>query len=152
MNRELPISLERIPSDTGTGHDPVLLVATAEPSSSTTGLYRRFTGEAAGCRAGENLVVIASTGALNSPDLVAASGRRHSGSAFKMALDIRRYDGPIRANDPWIALVRMDLGSLDGGRYAVVVEQTTRRFTDRQHPERATNPVTIERRLQFNCD
>jgi hypothetical protein len=148
---QLRTSVARIPSDTGSGSDPALFVVPAGAGSSTVDLYRRFSGAPAGCRAREKVVAIASTGVLNTPDQVSASGRRRGRDIFEMSLEIRRFEGSIRANDPWIALIRMELGSLEAGAYQLVVQETARRYTELRHPERATNPTTSERRISFNC-
>ena len=151
MIETLEISIEPIPSETGLGSDPVVLVVPAEKGARTSDLYRRFGGSPADCRAQEEMAAIVSTGALNTPDHVSATGRRHNSNSFEMNLEIRRFEGSIRANDPWIALVRMEIGSLERGPYQLVVQLTEFRFTELQHPERATNSVTSERRTSFNC-
>ena len=68
-----------------------------------------------------------------------------------MDVEIRRFDGPLAANDPWLALVRMDLGSLEPGAYQLVVRETVLHFTELHHPENAVDPAMSERRLSFNC-
>jgi hypothetical protein len=147
----LGTSVEGIPSDTGSGTDPVVLVVAAVEGASTVDLYRRFSGVPASCRARERLVAIVSTGALNTPDRVSATGCRRDSNCFEMSIEIRRFEGAIDGNDPWIALVRMELGSLDPGAHQLVIQETVFRFTEFHHPERATNPATSERRMRFNC-
>lgn len=128
-----------------------MLVAPSGGSASTADLYRRFGGSSAGCRAQEKVAAVVSTGVLNTPDRVNATGRRRDGNSFEMNLEIRRFEGSIFANDPWIALIRMELGSLDPDAYELVVQETVLHFTESQHPERASNPATSERRMRFSC-
>jgi hypothetical protein len=147
----LETSVERIPSDTGLGPDSAVLVVPAGEGASTADLYRRFSGAPASCRARERVVAIVSTGVLNTPDQVSATGRRRDGNSFEMNLEIRRFEGSLRANDPWIALVRMELGFLEPGTYQLVVQETMLRFMDLHHPERVTDPTTSEQRMSFDC-
>ncbi|UCF91852.1 MAG: hypothetical protein JSW39_26875 [Desulfobacterales bacterium] len=151
MIEPLETSVERIPSDAGLGPHSVVLVVPAAEGTRTADLYRRFSGASANCRAREAVVAIVSTGVLNTPDRVRATGRRRDGNRFEMNLEIRRFEGSIRANDSWIALVRMEFGSLEPGTYQLVVQATVLRFVDLHHPERATNPTTSEQHLSFSC-
>jgi hypothetical protein len=147
----LETSVEGIPSDTARGSDPSVFVLPADPGSSTADMYRRFSGSPSSCRAREGVVAIVSTGVLNSPDRFSATGGRRDVTNFEMDLDIRRFEGSIRANDPWIALARMELGSLEPGSYRLIVRETVRRFTDLAHPEAATDPTKTERSFAFAC-
>lgn len=151
MMEPLGTSVEGIPSDTGVGPDAAVLVVAAVEGTSTVDLYRRFSGVPASCRARERLVAIVSTGVLNTPDQVSATGHRRDGNCFEISLEIRRFEGAIDGNDPWIALIRMELGSLAPGAYQLVVQETVFRFTDLRHPERTTNLATSERRMNFAC-
>ena len=147
----LETSVERIPSDTGLGSNFAVLVVPAGKGASTVDLYRRFSGVPASCRARERVVAIVSKGVLNTPDQVSATGRRRDGNRFEMNLEIRRFEGSMRANDPWIALVRMELGFLEPGTYQLVVQEMVLRFMDLHHPEQAIDPTTSEYRISFDC-
>jgi hypothetical protein len=146
----LETSVEGIPSDTGRGSDPAVFVIPADRGSRTVDLYRHL-DTAVACRAGEAVVAIATTGVLNSPDRVEATGARRDLETFELDLEIRRFEGSIRANDPWIALARVELGSLDPGSYLLIVRETALRFTDPARPETATDPTATERNFSFAC-
>lgn len=151
MIEPLETTIERIPSDTGLGSGSSVLVVPAGEGESTARLYRRFIMAPAICRAPERVVAIVSTGVLNSPDQVGATGRRGEGNSFETDLEIRRFEGSMRANDPWIALVRMELGSLEPGSYQLMVKETVLHFRDRLRPECAIDPSTSKRRVSFDC-
>jgi hypothetical protein len=151
MSEHLNTSIEPIPFDAGLGPDAAVLIITAEEDAGTGDLYRRFSGSPYGCRAGKRAVAIASTSVLNSPDLVTAVGRRSSGSEFELDIEICRFEGTIRGNDPWIALVRLELGFLKAGAYYLLVRETVFSFKDPQHPEQKTNRTSSEQRIQFDC-
>jgi len=97
------------------------------------------------------MAAIVSTGALNTPDQVSVTGSRRYRDSFDLDLEIRRFDGPMAANDPWLALIRMELGLLEPGSYRLTVHETAMRFTDIRHPETATEPMTTERSFGFVC-
>jgi hypothetical protein len=128
-----------------------MLVVPVGDGASTADLYRQFSGTPARCQAREELVAIVSTIELNTPDQVSATGRQRDGNCFEMSLEIRRFEGSIDANDPWIALVRMDLGCLEPGTYQLVVRETEFRFSEMRHPERANKSSTSERGMSFDC-
>lgn len=151
MMEPLEVSIGRIPSDTARVSDLALIVLPADPGSTAEELYRRGGEAPARCPAGQRAVAIVSTGELNTPDEVGANGRRRDRDSFELDLQIRRFSGSIRANDPWIALVRLELGMLDAGSYRLTVKQTVLRFADRSHPEDATDPTTTEHYFSFEC-
>jgi hypothetical protein len=141
------------PAPTGVGLEfgPRMMVVPAQPGTTTVDLYRQYIGAPESCQARQPMVAIVRTGVLNSPDQVTSSGSQRSGTTFTIALEIRRFDGPLAGNDPWVALIQVDLGSLDPGSYQLVVQETVLRFTDLHHPERATDPMRREQRMSFDC-
>jgi hypothetical protein len=151
MIEPLEINTTRIPSDQGLAGGPLIMVVPSLKSAPTDELYLRFGNAPVSCRSQESVAAIVSTGALNSPDRVAATGGRLDEGVFELVLEIRAFDGPLAANDPWIALVRVELGALKPGEYQFVVRETVLRFTDLDHPESATDPATSERRISFDC-
>lgn len=130
---------------------PAIMIVPAGDSASTADLYRQFIEAPASCRARERVVVIVSTGMLNAPDEVSSTGHWRDGDSIEMNIEIRRFEGPLAGNDPLLALVRMEIGSLEPGAYQLAVQETVLRFMDLHHPERATNPTTSEQRINFNC-
>lgn len=151
MIETLETSIEPIPFDAVIPSASGMQVVPIEPGESTVDLYRRYGEVSYACRAGTDVVAIVSSGILNTPDHVSATGGRRDDVTFEIDVEIRRFDGPIRANDPWVALIRMDLRSLDAGAYELVVRETEFRFSEMNHPERAIDPTTSERRLSFEC-
>jgi hypothetical protein len=73
-------------------------------------------------------------------------------SVLNVDLEIRRFEGDLAANDPWIALVSVELGRLKPGAYEVVLRSTVLRFQDLRHPEAATDPTVSEQRFRFECN
>lgn len=149
MIETLETSITPIPSEQGSP-DASVTVVPADEGVDTAELYRRHTRDSPQCRAQRPSVGLVSTGVLNTPDRVAATGVRRDGR-FEIALELRRFDGPMAANDPWIAVVRAELGRLDQGSYRLNVQQTVLRFTDIEHPELTSDPVVTERSLDFDC-
>lgn len=151
MIKTLEVSIERIPSDTAITPESVMLVVRMRTGDSAVDLYRRLAGASHACKAGEEVAAIVSSEALNTPDHVSAIGSQRDAMTFKIDLEIRRFRGPIRANDPWIALINMHLGALKSGVYELVVHETEFRFAEMRHPERATRWADRERRMAFDC-
>ena len=151
MIEQLQIRIVRVPSGGGLKEAAVIMMV---PSLDvpTADLFLRFAQAPPRCRAREDIAAIVSTGLLNSPDTLSATGGRAAERMFEIDLEICAFDGPLAANDPSIALLRMELGSLERGAYELVVRTTVSRFTDRQQPERGTNPTAREERLQFHCE
>lgn len=74
------------------------------------------------------------------------------GSLLTVEVEIRQFTGPLAANDPWIALVRVGLGSLQPASYELALRTTVLAFNDLRHPESASGPSTSERRFRFECN
>jgi hypothetical protein len=141
------------PAPTGLGLEfgPRMMVVPAQPGTTTVDLYRQFISAPESCPAHQPTVAIVRTGVLNSPDQVALRSSQRRGATFTLELEIRRFDGPLAGNDPWVALIQVDLGALDPGSYQLVAQETVLRFTDLHHPERATDPASREQRMSFDC-
>ena len=151
MIEDLEIDITPVPFGRDLEDSPAMLVVSSGADASTADLYRRFREAPAHCRSRTRVVAIVSTDVLNTPDQVSATGRLRDGSSFEMNLEIRRFDGPLAGNDPWVALVRMELGFLEPGAYQLIVLETVLRFTELHYSERAANPTTSEQRMTFNC-
>jgi hypothetical protein len=130
---------------------PRMMITERHAGLTPLSAYRQHVAAPVQCRAGQPLVAIVRIGPLATPDQVAVIRSQRKGSEFRVAVEIRHYDGALFANDPWIALVQVELGPLMPGAYELWVEETTLRFADLGHPETATGPVTVEQRLRFEC-
>lgn len=144
-------SVTSVPSGEGIELGPRMMVVPADQTVATPSLYRRYIKASRSCRAGEPVVAIIRTEMLNTPDRVAVTASRHSGARFAVDIEIRRYDGPLAANDPWVALILVDLDSLEPGTYQLVAQETVLRFTELHQPDRATGPTMTEQHMTFTC-
>jgi hypothetical protein len=131
---------------------PEFVVVPAQEGVASADFYRRYAHAPFSCRAHEPTLAIIRTPPLSTPDRVAVSATSWLASVLTVDLDIRRFDGTLFANDPWIALVSVELGPLDPGAYEVVVRSTVLRFQDLRHPETATDPTVTEQHFRFECD
>lgn len=151
MSDAVDISVTLVPTGEGLEFGPRMIVVPARPGMESADMYRQFMGPPESCRARQPMVTIVRTGVLNSPDRVVVTSSQRKRTVFAIELEIRRFDGPLAGNDPWIALIRADLGLLEPGTYQLVVQETVLRFMDLHHPERATAPTTSEQHMSFNC-
>jgi hypothetical protein len=147
----LTIGVTRVPAGSGMEHGSTLVVGSAEQEASTAELFERFSRKSSGCRAGQRTVAIISAGVFDSPDQVTATGSRRDRTGFDLNLEVRDFDGPLAANDQWLALVRMELGYPEEGSYQLTVHETVLRFTDIGRPETAEKARTAEWCFHFSC-
>jgi hypothetical protein len=140
-----------IPADNGLELRPRIMVAPLLLGVAVADLYRQFHEAPPVYRVREPMVALLRTEMLNTPDRVAVTGSARTNGTFVVDIEIRRFDGPLAANDPWAAVIRVDLGSLEQGRYSIEMYETVLRFMELHHPERATNPTTSDVRMSFNC-
>ena len=151
MIEHLEVNISHIPSGRGLEEGPAMIVVPSLSGATTAELYVRFGHAPASCRSQEPVAAIASTGLLNSPDRVGVTGTRLDNGVFELALEIRAFNGPLAGNDPWIALVQMELGILHPGAYLLIARKTVLGFSDLHHPEYATNPTSTDERMSFDC-
>ncbi len=157
MIEPLTISVTRVPAVSGMESGPCLepgptvVVGSVGQEAGTAELFERFSRKSSGCRAGQRTVAIISTGVFDTPDQVTATGSRRDRTAFDLNLEVSDFDGPMAANDQWLALVRMELGYPEEGSYQLTVHETVRRFTDIGRPETAEKVRTAEWRFRFSC-
>ncbi len=141
-----------VPSGQGFESGPRMMVVLADDGMATADLYREHINHSArSCPAQRPIVALVRTTTQKSPDRVTITGSRRDDNTFIVDVEIRRYDGPLAGNDPWIALIRTELGSLSAGEYALVVQETRLRFTNLHDPDQASDPVTTSERLIFHC-
>jgi hypothetical protein len=128
------------------------MVVPAQEGVAPKDLYRNNANTPFHCAARILALAIMRTQPLASPDQAAVAAASWTGSVLAVDLEIRRYDGYLAANDPWIALVSLELGRLEPGPHEVAVRTTVLHFTDLLHPEAATDPASSEQRFRFECN
>jgi hypothetical protein len=99
--------------------------------------------------AGKPLVALIRSEPLSTPDQFQVADALRMDRTFRVALERRRFVGALFANVVTVALVEVELGSLNEGLYHMVVVETALEFEDVQHPEKAANPTTSEQTLKF---
>jgi hypothetical protein len=116
--------------------DPVVALATKGSGSTPLERYRAARHRRWSSR--QHLVLLVRLEQANSPDLVDVSASRQ-GNAIDVAITVRRYSGPLAANDVTVPLVEVDLGRLPAGTYDVSVNETVMDFDDLDRPDLATH-------------
>lgn len=140
----------RIPS--GTLPDGPSFVVVPAGHGTLAELYARGTHGVAPGPAGKPMLALMRTDLLATPDRLAVLATSRVGAVFTIELEIKAYRGPLAANDPWIGLVSVDLGSLEPDKYEFAVKTTIRSFDDLRRPENASAPEISERRFRFECE
>lgn len=100
--------------------------------------YRAGPGHAGPYGAGTPLVLLVRSAPLGSPDTFVVSAARRDGRTVRVALERRRFTGPLAANVVTTALVEVRLGALAAGDYRVQVVETVLDFSTYEHPETAS--------------
>jgi hypothetical protein len=142
-------SISRHFSDALPQDGPTLLVA--QDSVAPAELYRRGMSSPLRCAAKVPVAALIRTPLLSSPDVVAARAGEWTGSVLTIEVEIRRFTGPLAGNDPWIALVRVGLGSLQPGSYELALRTTVLAFADLHHPESAGGESISGQSFHFEC-
>ena len=151
MNEKLDTAIERMPVGTLPADGPPLVLGPSAGRASASEFYRAHLGAPLDCAAPGPLAAVIRSDVLATPDRLMATGSRTEGRTFAIDLDVRRFEGPMAANDPWVALVRVELGQVEPGRYDLVVRTTLWHFDDRAHPESARNPESSIEHIRFDC-
>jgi hypothetical protein len=89
---------------------------------------------------GVPLVVIIRLPDANSPDVVTVTDAHRDGSKVSIAIETRRFDGPLSANEVTTPLVEVVLGALPKGTYTIDIDERVLRFTKYGAPQTATDP------------
>jgi hypothetical protein len=144
-------TISRHPSEALPQGGPSVVVV-AQNSVAPAELYRRGMSSPLRCAANVPVVALIRTPLLSSPDVVAAKAGEWTPSLLIVELEIRQFTGPLAANDPWIALVCVGLGSLQPAPYELALRTTVLAFSDLHHPESASGPSTTEQRFRFECN
>lgn len=128
------------------------MVVPAEDGRPRADLYRNHVNVPLRCAAGLPILALIRTPLLSTPDLVAVLSVCLSGSELTVEVEIRKFTGDLAANDPWIALIGVELGKLEAGKYGAAVITTILQFDDQRDPESAADPVVTEQLFHFECD
>ncbi|MCF6338517.1 MAG: hypothetical protein L3J84_11295 [Gammaproteobacteria bacterium] len=147
----MKIDLTRVLSGENLKVGPAIMIVPTINDATTVDLYRQFREAPANCQSRKKNVAIVATGLLNTPDQVSGIGCRRDGNSFEINLETRRFEGPLAGNDPWFALIKMELGSLKQGIYTLAIKERVLRFIDFRHPEHATNSTTTKQHMSFDC-
>jgi hypothetical protein len=144
-------TVSRVPSGALPDSGPPLIVVSAAEGIAPAELYMRHVTAPFECAAGKPMLALIRTQLLSTPDQVAVVAAAWTASVLEIGFEIRRYTGPLAANDPWVALVGVELGKLDPGPYEVAVQTTVLGFRELRHPENATKPTVSAQRFRFTC-
>ena len=144
-------SISRHPSDALPAGGPPLVILPAKDALAPDELYRRGISSPLRCPANDRVVALIRTPVLSSPDMVAANAGEWRDRLLTVELEIRSFTGALLANDPWVALVKVEMGSLAPGTYEILARTTRLEFSHRNHPETAGRPSVTEQRWRFEC-
>jgi hypothetical protein len=89
---------------------------------------------------GTPLVVIVRLPDANSPDRFAVTDANRDGAKIAIAIESRRFRGPLSANDVTTPLVEVSLGELVPGTYSINIDEQILDFTKPGAPETASKP------------
>lgn len=140
--------IARLPADVLPAAGPRLLVVERASGSDPASRYQHAPHA---LPAATPLVALARSASLATPDQLRVLSASRAGTTFTIELELRSYQGPIAANDPWVALVQADLGSLPPGSYDLIVTQTTLSFHNIRRPDQASSPTATTDQLHFVC-
>lgn len=150
MTPELNNEVVRVAEEALPGSGPTLRLALRAAGETPAERYERPADTQRAVPAGEALVVLKRVALLSTLDEVRVASATHDDATFSIAMEIRRYEGDIAANDPRAALVQVELGEPARGAYTIVVTEATSRFQDAKHPEQAADPTRATERLRFS--
>ena len=145
-------TISRHPADALPQEGPVFVVCPAQESIAPAELYRRSVGTPLRCAAGSPLAALIRSALLSTPDQIAVKRAEWMGPVLNVDLEIRKFVGDLAANDPWFALVMLQLGRLEPGSYEAVVSSATFNFRELHHPEKGGAPSIARERFRFQCD
>jgi hypothetical protein len=89
---------------------------------------------------GTPLVVIARLPDANSPDAFNVTDAHRDGTKISIAIESRRFHGPLSANVVTTPLVEIALGELATGTYTIELEEQILDFTKYDAPQTASKP------------
>ena len=86
------------------------------------------------------LVVIVRLADANSPDTFAVTDAHRDGTKIAIAIESRRFHGPLSANVVTTPLVEIALGDLTEGTYTIDLGEQILDFTKYDAPQTASKP------------
>lgn len=111
-------------------------VAVAERTAGASPV-ERFRNRERHASSTSDLVLIVRLKAINSPDRVTVTKAVRKGTTIDIDIEVRRFTGPLSANDVTEPFVEVELGQLSVGTYDVRVDATTFEFDELERPEAA---------------
>jgi hypothetical protein len=117
--------------------DPAVVVVPASAGATT---LERYLARSAKPVSDTPLVVIARLPDANSPDVIAVTDAHRDGTRIAIAIETRRYDGPLHGNVVTIPLVEVALGTLPKGTYTIDIDEKVLQFSKLDAPTTATRP------------
>jgi hypothetical protein len=117
-------------------HEPPIVVAPAGAGKTVLERYR------SGARpvSGTPLVVIVHLPDASSPDTFEVTDAHRDGAKIAIAIESRRFHGPLAANDVTTPLVEVALGDLGKGTYTIDIDEQILDFTKADAPQAASKP------------
>ena len=152
MNALPTVEVIRVPGGDGLDEGPLLVVTPVLPGVQPLDLYREAGEDSRCCPSGVACLALVAAGVFNSPDQVHVTGWEPGDCRFGLDLETRIFTGPLAANDPWLALVRAELGKLATGAYQFSIRETVLRFAELDHPEACNDRTIRERHARFQVD
>jgi hypothetical protein len=89
---------------------------------------------------GTPLVLIIRVPLAGSADVVTVTDAHRNGANVPVAIETRRYEGPLHANPATMTLVEVALGALPKGTYTIDVAERVLHFERYGAPQAATDP------------
>ena len=117
--------------------EPAVVVVPASAGKTTLERFRNRTAKPV---SGTPLVVIVRLADANSPDVIAVKNAQRDGTKVSVAIELRKYDGPLSGNDVTTPLVEIELGTLPPATYTIEIGEQILHFTKYDAPQTATKP------------
>jgi hypothetical protein len=116
--------------------EPAVVIVPAKAGKTVLERYR------SGARPASDtpLVVIVRLPDANSPDAFAVTEANREGGKIAIAIESRRFRGPLAATDVTTPLVEIALGDLPKGTYTIDIEEQVLELTKVGAPETAAKP------------
>ncbi len=118
--------------------DPPVVVVPANAGKTSV---ERFRAHPASLVSGTPLVVIVRLADANSPDTTAVKDAHRDGNKISIAIETRRFDGPVHANVVTTPYAEVALGDLPAGTYTIDIDEKILHFTKYDAPQGAKSPT-----------
>jgi len=127
---KLSSTVTRLPSE------PAIVIVPASAGKTVLERYRSGARPASGAP----LVVIVRLPEASTPDTFAVTDAHLDGTKIAIAIESRRFHGPLAANDATTPLVEITLGDLAKGTYMIDIDEQIFDFTKPDAPQTASKP------------